>query len=66
MKAGVKNLHMIETVDSIQLAEKLNKAWFKNRISKNQIQTDKNLKIKIQVNTSQEKRKKIYNFLRNL
>jgi uncharacterized pyridoxal phosphate-containing UPF0001 family protein len=51
---------MVETVDSIQQAEKLNKAWFKNRISRNKIQTDNNLKIKIQVNTSQEKRKKIF------
>ncbi len=48
---------MVETVDSVELAEKLNKAWFKNRISKNPNLPEKKLKIKIQVNTSQEKRK---------
>ena len=48
---------MVETVDSVELAEKLNKAWFKNRISKSPNLPEKKLKIKIQVNTSQEKRK---------
>jgi uncharacterized pyridoxal phosphate-containing UPF0001 family protein len=50
---------MVETVDSVELAEKLNKAWFKNRISKSQNLPENRLKIKIQVNTSQEKRKEI-------
>ena len=48
---------MVETVDSIELAEKLNKAWFKNRISKSPNLPENRLKIKIQVNTSQEKLK---------
>jgi pyridoxal phosphate enzyme (YggS family) len=42
---------MIETVDSIALAEKLNKSWFKFQSK------DENIKVKLQVNTSGEKQK---------
>ena len=47
---------MIETLDSIQLADKLNKAvWSKS--AKNNAANKNLLKIMIQVNTSKESRK---------
>jgi pyridoxal phosphate enzyme (YggS family) len=45
-------LHMIETIDSVKLAEAVNSSWEKNRL-----QDDGKLKILIQVNTSGEENK---------
>ena len=53
----MKRLFMIETVDSIHLADKLNKAWLKKHESPPDEDQFDMLKIKIQVNTSSEKRK---------
>ncbi|XP_069140004.1 pyridoxal phosphate homeostasis protein-like [Argopecten irradians] len=47
---SIPNLDMIETVDSIKLAESLNNAWKKQK-------KEEPLKIMIQVNTSQEENK---------
>ncbi len=55
--AAVPSLHVIETVDSIKLAEMLNSY----ALSK-----EKFLNIMIQVNTSLEERKKILSFYRKL
>lgn len=53
---AIPNLYMIETLDSIQLADKLNKT-VSSKSAKNNAANKNLLKIMIQVNTSQESRK---------
>ncbi|XP_068131061.1 pyridoxal phosphate homeostasis protein [Hyperolius riggenbachi] len=47
---GVPNLHILETVDSVSLADKVSASWQKNRSSEK-------LKVMVQVNTSSEESK---------
>uniref|UniRef100_A0A4W4HTF8 Pyridoxal phosphate homeostasis protein n=2 Tax=Electrophorus electricus TaxID=8005 RepID=A0A4W4HTF8_ELEEL len=49
---GVSNLYMVETVDSVKLADKVNNSWQKLRQSSTQ-----RLKIMVQINTSGEESK---------
>lgn len=46
---GVPNLDMVETIDSVKLADKLNSSWQKLRSSNTQ-----GLKVMVQINTSGE------------
>ncbi|XP_059396323.1 pyridoxal phosphate homeostasis protein-like isoform X2 [Carassius carassius] len=46
---GVPNLYMVETIDSLKLAEKVNSSWQKMRAANTQ-----QLKIMVQINTSGE------------
>lgn len=46
---GVPNLDMVETIDSVKLADKLNSSWQKLRSSNTQ-----GLKVMVQLNTSGE------------
>ncbi|MCJ8749176.1 hypothetical protein PDJAM_G00173340 [Pangasius djambal] len=46
---GVPNLYMVETIDSVKLADKLNSSWQKLRSS-----NTRGLKIMVQINTSDE------------
>lgn len=46
---GVPNLYMVETIDSVKLAEKVNSSWQKMRAANTQ-----RLKIMVQINTSGE------------
>jgi uncharacterized pyridoxal phosphate-containing UPF0001 family protein len=45
----IKNLYLVETIDSLILADKLNKAWETKR-------PNENIRVMIQVNTSGEAR----------
>ncbi|GAA6107059.1 pyridoxal phosphate homeostasis protein isoform X1 [Tachysurus ichikawai] len=49
---GVPNLYMVETIDSVKLADKLNSSWQKLRSSNTQ-----GLKVMVQINTSGEENK---------
>lgn len=49
---GVPNLDMVETIDSVKLADKLNSSWQKLRSSNTQ-----GLKVMVQINTSGEESK---------
>ncbi|XP_016376554.1 proline synthase co-transcribed bacterial homolog protein-like isoform X2 [Sinocyclocheilus rhinocerous] len=49
---GVSNLYMVETIDSVKLAEKINSSWQKMRAANTQ-----RLKIMVQINTSGEESK---------
>ncbi|XP_077075146.1 pyridoxal phosphate homeostasis protein [Siphateles boraxobius] len=49
---GVPNLYMIETIDSVKLAEKVNSSWQRMRAANTQ-----RLKIMVQINTSGEESK---------
>ncbi|ROL43161.1 Pyridoxal phosphate homeostasis protein [Anabarilius grahami] len=49
---GVPNLYMVETIDSVKLAEKVNSSWQKMRAANTQ-----RLKIMVQINTSGEESK---------
>uniref|UniRef100_A0A671NAC9 Pyridoxal phosphate homeostasis protein n=1 Tax=Sinocyclocheilus anshuiensis TaxID=1608454 RepID=A0A671NAC9_9TELE len=49
---GVSNLYMVETIDSVKLAEKVNSSWQKMRAANTQ-----RLKIMVQINTSGEESK---------
>lgn len=46
---GVPNLYMVETIDSVKLADKLNSSWQKLRASNSW-----GLKVMVQINTSGE------------
>ncbi|XP_026055915.1 pyridoxal phosphate homeostasis protein-like [Carassius auratus] len=49
---GVPNLYMVETIDSVKLAERVNSSWQKMRAANTQ-----RLKIMVQINTSGEQSK---------
>ncbi|KAF5894091.1 proline synthase co-transcribed bacterial protein-like, partial [Clarias magur] len=49
---GVPNLYMVETIDSVKLADKVNSSWQKLRSS-----NTRGLKVMIQINTSGEESK---------
>ena len=53
----ISNLYLIETIDSIELAESVNKSWMRIKSQEKPVDEIDLLNIMIQVNTSDEERK---------